>query len=133
MSGDISVRVDDRELLRLIGDMPEARAAFLDQEAEAVKNYVVQSFGTSPSSPGEPPGVDTGNLRASINWSADGPGRRIVSDGTEEGYGLDLEFGTSNEDGSTRMAPRPFMRPAFDWLRRNIRDHARRFNWMRNR
>ncbi len=118
---DIQFVIDDRKLWRLIGDLPEARAAFLDQEAEAVKNYVVQSFGVSPSAPGQPPGVDTGALRASIGWERDGNERRRVHDGVE--YGIDLEY------GAARKAPRPFMRPAFEWLRRNIRDHARRFNW----
>ena len=40
-------------------------------------------------------------------------------------YGLPLEWGT------TKMAPRPFMSPAFERKRKNFADHARRFGLIR--
>ena len=75
------------------------------------------------SKPGEPPHVDTGRLRASIqvNWQGGGetgtdappqPSEPfVVRVGTNVEYAYGLEFGTS------RVAPRPFLRPALDRLR----------------
>lgn len=83
-------------------------------EADVKENFSNQS----PSSPGDPPGIDTGNLKNSVIAQSDGPHRWAVFVGAE--YGLWLEFGTRN------MAPRPFMLPAFertikriprDWLK----------------
>lgn len=59
------------------------------------------------SAPGQPPAVDTGELRNSI-------GVAFVGDVLRVGSGLEkaplLEFGTISDGG--RIAPRPFMRPA---------------------
>lgn len=55
--------------------------------------------------------VDTGNLRNSINsgFSGDGIGTPFVGEvGPEAHYGIYLELGTA------RMAPQPFLGPAFD-------------------
>lgn len=70
--------------------------------------------------PGQPPAIDTGTLRASIMSEvatrAGGVRGRVGPDvqhiaakapaGTDVNYGLYLELGTS------RMEPRPFLRPA---------------------
>ena len=75
------------------------------------------------SKPGEPPHVDTGRLRASIqvNWMGGGETGQdappqpsepfTVRVGTNVEYAYGLEFGTS------KVAPRPFLRPALDRLR----------------
>lgn len=55
------------------------------------------------SSPGEPPAVDTGRLRNSIDHAI---GADHVDVGSSVAYAPYLEYGTS------RMAARPFMRPA---------------------
>lgn len=60
----------------------------------------------SPSSPGRPPAVDTGNLKNSIVARPAGRGKAEVSIGAE--YAIYLEYGT------TRMAARPFLRPAVE-------------------
>lgn len=57
------------------------------------------------SAPGQPPAVDTGTLRASINYYYDKP-TRICLVGTPVEYAGDLEFGTK------RIKPRPYFRPA---------------------
>lgn len=67
---------------------------------------------TSPSSPGQGPGVITGRLRASITWRA---GEDAISPYVDVGsavlYAPYLEFGTS------KMAARPFLRPAAEAAR----------------
>lgn len=59
------------------------------------------------SSPGQPPAVDTGRLRSSITYEIGTQGRVLVARvGTNVEYAKHLELGTS------RMRPRPFLRPA---------------------
>jgi HK97 gp10 family phage protein len=58
------------------------------------------------SAPGEAPAVDYGNLKSSIQVFEVTPERAII--GTNAEYAEHLEFGTS------RMEPRPYMRPALD-------------------
>lgn len=58
----------------------------------------------SSAAPGSPPAPDTGALKNSITTTRKKPGLYWVQDGVE--YGIYLELGT------TRMAARPFMRPA---------------------
>jgi hypothetical protein len=64
------------------------------------------------SAPGEPPHVDTGTLGASIDHEtyrtkADFIGR----------VGTNVKYGRWLEEGTTRMAPRPYLRPALDRIR----------------
>ena len=61
----------------------------------------------SPSTPGEPPHVRLGALRASIGHALvqEGPLPSAIAGPTEK-YGKWLEYGTR------KMAARPFMRPA---------------------
>jgi hypothetical protein len=91
---------------------------WLDGFAENMVTEIKLSFGTSPSPPGGPPGVDTGALRASITWENTGPFERTISDGVE--YGVELEDGTERNGG-----PRPFMRPVFDRANQRIEGDAR--------
>lgn len=61
-----------------------------------------------PSSPGEPPAVDTGTLRRSVQMEVqDAPTLIIVRVGTNLKYGLFLEIGT------VHIQPRPWLLPAF--------------------
>lgn len=112
----------------------------------AVKRSMVEGTGREykrgskihvASAEGNPPAVDTGRLRASIstNWTksgmsrgkvdpeaevGDGVGaggggdRFVVTVGTNVTYGPLLEFGTS------KMGPRPFIRPVFDQFKNKI-------------
>lgn len=63
-------------------------------------------IGTYRSKPGEPPRVQTGTLKRSITTDFSDLGRFIGRVGTNVEYAPYLEFGTS------RMAARPFLRPA---------------------
>lgn len=62
-------------------------------------------FKTRSSASGEAPAVQTGLLRASIHWLKPRPFMRLI--GTNLAYGYFLEVGTS------KMAARPYLRPAF--------------------
>lgn len=96
------------------------------------------------SSPGQPPAVDTGRLRASIstNWTQSGMARgRVDSKALEEdgignpggkninpfsggqfkvAVGTNVDYGPPLEFGTVNMAARPFMRPAYDFNRNKI-------------
>lgn len=58
------------------------------------------------SAPGEAPAVDTGQLTNSVQWEMTGEVSAVV--GTNVEHGMHTEFGTS------RMAPRPWLGPAFE-------------------
>lgn len=127
---DESVRVDVSGLEELLRDEPQRVEDLLDWLAEDIVTEIKLSFGSSPpgktyqrgsvshtaSQPGNPPNVDTGALRASIRWEKTGKLERTVSDGVEYGLGL--------EDGTERIAPRPFFRPAFDKGRQTLERDA---------
>lgn len=65
-----------------------------------------------PSAPGEPPNRDTGILQAHLTNELVGPLTAEVR--SEAPYANDLEVGTS------KMAARPYMRPARDAKRKEI-------------
>lgn len=66
----------------------------------------------SPSPPGQGPGVVTGLLRASITWR---PG--IDAQSPYVDIGSAVEYAAYVELGTSRMAARPFLRPALDAAR----------------
>jgi HK97 gp10 family phage protein len=75
-----------------------------------------------PSLPGNPPAPDTGNLRNSIRYE--------VHDEGSEVYGIvgstqkDPDYAVYTEYGTTKMAPRPWLRPSMqknnEWIRKSI-------------
>lgn len=75
-----------------------------------------------PSLPGNPPAVDTDNLRNSIRYE--------VHDEVKEVYGvvgssqLGENYAVYTEYGTSTMAPRPWLRPAMnknnEWIRKSI-------------
>jgi hypothetical protein len=105
------IHADYTVLDRLIAQIPDRLDDHLAEIAATITGETVAAFGTSPpgpsgrSQPGYPPNVDTGALRASIRWRRLGHLHYVVEAGTV--YALPLEYGT------TTVAPRPFMAPAF--------------------
>jgi len=60
------------------------------------------------SAPGEPPAVDTGELRQSVRWTIEGSGTEVTGTvGTKKKHGKMLEFGT------TKIKARPWLHPSF--------------------
>ena len=75
------------------------------------------------SAPGETPAVDTGVLVNSVNTE-------LVSSSQTEAWaqvGTGVEYAEPLEFGTSRMKPRPFMRPAYDHNVEKIKDTIRRF------
>lgn len=70
-----------------------------------LKSTVSKGYSPPPSRPGEPPHVDTGELRDSIDWQFSGPDSIRI---TEAAHGDLLEFGTA------KMAARPWLRPTLE-------------------
>jgi hypothetical protein len=71
------------------------------------------------SAPGDPPFIQLGNLKRSITWAAPSRliryvGSALQPQGGSPSYALCLEYGTS------KMAARPFLRPALAKCRRAI-------------
>lgn len=119
MANAMKVVIEFNRLPALRGLAPKEADRVVEACAREGERYVKMSFGTSPSAPGDPPGVDTGNLRNSITVQDLGLMKREIVDGTE--YGIHLEFGTTN------MEARPFMTPMIEWLRGEVKGIAEGF------
>ena len=111
----------------------------MDRVGVTLQREVVQSFGNPPpypeggattvegnrisakrwrrmhhSEPGDPPFVQTGMLRRSINYNVDGT--KLLLGSTLKPQGSDHSYAWLLEWGSSIMAARPYLRPA---VRRN--------------
>lgn len=120
MSG-MDIKLDTKALDALIKKMDGKADNWLRGVAGEMANDIKLKFNTGPrgrmyvrgkrkvhyaSTAGNPPNVDMGTLRASIRAIRKGNLHYWVADGTD--YGMALEMGT------TRIAPRPFVRPVFE-------------------
>jgi HK97 gp10 family phage protein len=79
--------------------------------------------GHQASAPGETPAVDTGLLVNSINTE-------LVSSNANEAWsqvGTGVVYAEFLEFGTSKMKPRPYMRPAYDNNEAKIKDTIRRF------
>lgn len=98
------VVLDTAVLDRIIRDSGANVNDILQKLAQDTEADIKMSFSdTSPSPPGEPPGIDTGNLKNSITAEPDGRSWVVY---TQVEYAIHLEYGT------VRMAARPFFLPA---------------------
>lgn len=79
---------------------------------ESISRGSVSGKGHVPSAPGEPPNRDTGNLQAHLETT--NPRPLLAEVRSEADYASALEFGTS------KMAARPYMRPARDKMKPEI-------------
>lgn len=113
------VTIEKAKLENIIRVSPGKAINLVDALAFEGQSYTVRSFGTSVSAPGDPPGVDTGALRASIHVEVLSTYKRGIATGVE--YALPLELGTS------KMAARPFMLPMSLHLQRQVVPFWRQF------
>lgn len=112
----------NRAILKLAdGDMVRNVGKALFHGAERIKvaaqlsitRGAVSGKNHVPSAPGQPPNQDTGVLADNIEAVMTGPLTAEVS--SNAGYSRPLEYGTS------KMAARPFMRPARDKEEKAVR------------
>lgn len=95
-----------QKALRVGGEMIQTAAQIsITTGAVSGKNHI-------PSLPGQPPNNDSGVLAGSIETNDTGRLQVTVSANAE--YAVPLEF------GSSKMAPRPFLRPARDKKRKEV-------------
>lgn len=75
-----------------------------------------------PSLPGNPPAVDSGNLRNSIRYEVHSEGSEIY--GVVGSTQKDPDYAVFTEYGTNKMAPRPWLRPAMqknnEWIRKSM-------------
>jgi len=116
----MNVTLDDAVLQRIIRETPGKLDAYMAEAAENINNDIVQSFGISPAPPDGPPGVDTGQLRASMHVEKQGLLNYRVMDGVD--YGLRLEIGDTQNGAAW-----PFINPVFSvWDRFKFADGLKR-------
>jgi len=119
MAGSNVVKVDMTKLLEIERSAPGRIDKAIGKLALVCQAEIVENFSSSsPSMPGQPPGIDTGALRASVHTEKVKAREHKTVAGTD--YAIYLEYGTVTEDGSTRMAARPFMLPAVERTKRQI-------------
>lgn len=92
-------------------------AAGQDIELDAERSITegsVSGAGHVPSLPGQPPNRDTGHLDTNIETTVEAQNPPTVHVTSHAEYSAALEYGTS------KMAERPFMRPATEKNRKNV-------------
>ena len=101
----------------------KAKARGVAKACLIVEGYAKEHMSPeSPSSPGNPPAVVTGTLRAAITHQVVEEGENVVGYvglPSSVPYAEWLEFGTS------KMAPRPFLNPALKINREAVREAIR--------
>jgi len=108
-----------RDVAKTITRELYAAGQLIEADAEkSITDGAVSGAGHIPSRPGDPPNEDTGALRRSIETrivaSADVPTVHVEAGGPSAPYAVYLENGTS------KMAARPFMRPATEKNRAEV-------------
>jgi HK97 gp10 family phage protein len=112
-------RLSSPEAERAIGKALFAGGEAIQVEAQlSITRGAVSGRNHVPSRPGEPPNQDTGVLASNIETVQISP--TLVEVSSNAPYSAPLEFGTS------KMAARPFMRPARDKMRAEVTELVRR-------
>ena len=126
---DVDIKWYGREVFTVA---TKANAAAMTKAALMLERFIKKSFKPGfgrtykrgkkqhrASSPGQPPAVDTGVLRASVAHTVKKQGQGVVGEvGTDTDYirersvGTDVNYGLYLELGTINMGPRPWLRPA---------------------
>ena len=106
---------------KVVGDIQYSMA---HTPRDASKTYFTNNKTKAhhPSLPNNPPAVDTGNLRNSIRFEVHEQGTNIY--GVVGSTQKNPDYAVYTEYGTTKMQPRPWLRPAMiknnDWIRKSI-------------
>lgn len=115
MAGKAQYKLEDRGLKLLIREVPARRRQVLMKLAFNVQaHFMTNMSSSSPSSPGSPPAVVTGNLKNSSSVGMRDENTAEFRVGAE--YILPLEF------GSATVAPRPSVVPAVEAVAKTVPD-----------
>jgi hypothetical protein len=114
---------DTAKLEQLLRDSPSKAHDLVFSLLHDGEAYVKDSFGSegSPSPAGAPPGIDTGELKNSIQVHE--LGRTSGEIITDKEYAWALEMGYSGHN----LAARPFMLPMAYWLEEQVGPTFERF------
>lgn len=82
---------------KVMGKAVSVSNALRNSEIEVLTN-------PSPSSPGNPPGIRSGNLRRNWNYGVESRGGLVIAFGESKS-----EYAGYLQDGTSRMAARPFV------------------------
>src|SRR5690349_15220147 len=106
MANAFSIKWHGDKVLAKLDKTVERKMALIGEvvRAEAVKSVSMPTSTLGPSSPGDPPHIDTGKLRQSIF-------RKMIDSQTVI-VGSSLKYAFYLELGTAKMAARPFLRPA---------------------
>lgn len=125
-----SSTLSHQPLLRFADNLRPGAAEVVKETAEDIKADIETAMqlpksgrvydGHQASAPGDAPAVDSGELIGSLVVEMVGPFAAEVR--AEDPKAAMLEYGTLNEDGSVRMAPRPSMTPAAEANRLPFQD-----------
>ncbi len=112
MAKNISFKLDKRVLDKMIRETPERASAVVRKLALDIQaKWITNMSAVSPSSPGQPPAVVTGNLK---NSSSVGMRDRFTAE-----FRVGAEYIEPLEFGSINMSPRPSVVPAFEAVAKN--------------
>lgn len=107
-------RLSDARIAEVIGaGLYEAADVVRAKAFQSISAGSVSGKGHKPSAPGQPPNRDSGNLQAQLKIARSGKLKAEVR--SEAPYSNALEF------GSSKMSARPFLRPARDATRDEVR------------
>lgn len=106
--GDVTFATDDHALAQLLRGPTGAAARYLGHVGVRLETEMKLNT-TSGGPTGQGPHVRTGRLRASITWQVadDAPGLYVDA-------GTNVPYGRYLEEGTDRMRPHPWARPALD-------------------
>lgn len=86
-----------------------------------------RGFVTRRSAPGEAPAIQTAALSNSLGVNKPGPMARKIGAGIKAGASLDVaRYSLTLEFGNSKIAARPYIRPAFERAKRNLLDRLSR-------
>ena len=106
--GDVTIAYDDHALAALLTGTHSDAARYMARIGVRLETQMkLNVTGGGPS--GQGPHVRTGRLRASITWQVD-----VDSLGVYVDAGTNVPYGRYLEEGTDRMRPHPWAKPALE-------------------